>query len=372
MTRWFVSLGPLALLVFVASAHAAAQTPAPSSGATAAKPTAAARPWTAPKTSWGDPDLQGVWTSDAANGIPLQRPAQFGNRAELNDEEFAKKQERDSRTRTAAETAVGSFRGDGAWLNKSFRQTSLIVDPPDGRMPALTPEAEKRRAPRDQGTFGAGPFDSPDDFTLYDRCITRGIVGSVLPVIYGNGNRIVQAPGYVAISYEMIHDTRIIPLDGRPHLSPRVRQYLGDSRGHWEGNTLVIETTNLTDQTSIGLNGNGLRHSAAMKLTERITRTEPDVLKYEVTIDDPKTYGKPWTISLPLTSPPGFFLLPYECHEGNHALEQSLGGERAEDKALEEDLKKGIVRPRKPVQGLSIGGGPLGEFGPPGGGAPPQ
>jgi hypothetical protein len=334
-----------AALTFVMSASTSV---AGQSASPAAKP--AAKPWTAPKTSWGDPDLQGVWTSDAALGIPLQRPAQYGNRAELDDKEFAEKQQRDERTRVAAENAEGSFRGDGAWLTRSFRQTSLIIDPPNGQIPPLTPEAEKRRAGRDQGTFGEGPFDSTEDFTNYDRCITRGVVGSVLPVIYGNGNRIVQAPGYVAISYEMIHDTRIIPVDGRPHIGPNIRQYLGDSRGHWEGNTLVIETTNLTDRTSIGLNGNGLRHSAAMKMTERITRGEPDVLRYEVTLDDPKTYTQPWTISLPLSSPKGYMLLPYECHEGNRAVMQTLGAERAEDIAIAEDAKKGTIRPRRSVQ----------------------
>jgi hypothetical protein len=163
-----------------------------------------------------------------------------------------------------------------------------------------------------------------------DRCITRGIVGSILPVIYGNGNRILQVPGQIVISYEMVHDTRVIPLDGRPHIGSRIRQYLGDSRGHWEGNTLVIETTNLTDRTSIGLNGNGLRHSAEMKLTERITRLEVDLLQYEVTIDDPITYTRPWKVSLPLSSPPGFQLLPYECHEGNYMLPSVLSAERTE------------------------------------------
>jgi hypothetical protein len=215
--------------------------------------------------------------------------------------------------------------------------------------PALT-----RKAPRDEGTFGGGHFESPEDFTLYDRCITRGIVGSVLPVIYGNGNRILQAPGQVVITYEMVHDTRVIPLDGRPHVGQKIRQYLGDSRGHWDGSTLVVETTNLTDQTSIGANGNGLRHSADMKLVERFTRTERDVLRYEVTIEDAKTYTRPWKISLPLTSPAGFYLLPYECHEGNHAIFNALSAERAEDKALRDDARKGIVRDRRPVQELTF------------------
>ena len=226
----------------------------------------------------------------------MQRPDTFGGRAELNDEEFAAKLTRDAATRQRAENAIGSFRNDNAWLVKSFRQTSLLIDPPDGKMPAVTPEAEKRRATRDQGTFGAGPFDTTEDFTLYDRCITRGIVGSVLPVVYGNGNRIMQAPGQVVISYEMVHDTRVIYTDGRPHLGKNIRQLLGDSRGRWEGNTLVIETTNLTDKTSIGLNGNGLRHSDQMTMTERITRVGADELRYEVTVNDPKTYTKPFTL----------------------------------------------------------------------------
>jgi hypothetical protein len=350
----------IVLVVVMGSAESVAQT-------SNSRPSAN---WTPPKTPWGHPDLQGTWTSDAAWGIPLQRPDQFAGRAELTDEEFKQKVERDTRARTAAENAVGSFRGDGAWLNKSFRQTSLIVEPADGKIPPVTPEAEKRRAPRDQGSFGEGPFDQPDDFTNYDRCITRGVVGSIVPVIYGNGNRILQTPNEVVISYEMVHDTRVIPLDGRPHVGGAIRQYLGDARGRWEGNTLVIETTNFTDKTSIGLNGNGLRHSADMKLVERFTRVEADVLRYEVTIEDPKTYTRPWKIALPLTAPPGFQLLPYECHEGNYMLPAVLSAERTEDKAIEEDAKKGIVRPRKGIQqnlnaaGIPIPGTQAGESGP--------
>ena len=161
--------------------------------------------------------------------------------------------------------------------------------------------AEKRRAPRDRGTFGDGPFNTFEDFTLYDRCITRGIVGSVLRVIYGNGNRIVQSPGIVAFSYEMIHDTRIIYTDGRPHIGQSIRQYLGDSRARWEGDVLVVETTNLTDKTSIGGNGNGLRHSDKMKITEQFKRVADDVLQYQFTVDDPVTYARPFTMSMPLT-----------------------------------------------------------------------
>ena len=244
-----------------------------------------------PKTEWGEPDLQGVWTSDAALGIPRERPEKFGTRAMLSDEEFAEAEKADEARRKAAENAVGAFRNDGAYKTRSYRQTSLLIEPADGRTPAFTAEALKRAASRDRGSFGEGPFNSPLDFTLYDRCMTRGIVGSIMPVVYGNGNRIVQAPGMVIISYEMVHDTRVVYTDGRAHLTPNIRQWLGDSRGRWEGNTLVIETTNFTNETSIGGgNGNGLRHSRDLKLTERITRIDKDEIRYEVHVDDPKTY----------------------------------------------------------------------------------
>lgn len=314
--------------------------------------------YTQPRTPWGDPDFQGSWTTDDVIGIPLQRPQNFGDRLYLNDEEFAARAKADEQNRTNNANAVGSFRFDVGY--RSFRQTSLISDPPDGRLPAFTPEAELRRAPRDRGTSGDGPFDGPEDFTLYDRCLTRGVLGSILPVIYGNGARIVQSPGVFVISHEMIHDSRIIYTDGRPHVGRNLRQYLGDSRGRWDGNTLIVETTNMTDRTSIGLNGNGLRHSADMKLTERFTRTEPDVIMYEARVEDPKTYTKPFTITMPLTAPLGFRILPYECHEGNYMIANSLSAERAEDKAIAEDLKKGIVRARKPIQTGNIFAGPDG------------
>jgi hypothetical protein len=314
-----------------------------------------------PKTEWGEPDISGVWTSDAALGIPRERPAKYANRAFLTDEEFADVQKADIDRRKRGENAVGAFRNDDAWKTKSFRQTSLVIAPEDGHTPAFTPEAMTRAATRDRGSFGEGPFNTPLDFTLYDRCITRGIVGSIMPVVYGNGNRIVQAPGQVVLSYEMIHDTRVIYTDGRSHVSPSIRQYLGDSRAHWEGNTLVIETTNFTDQTSIGGgNGNGLRHSSDMKITERITRIDKDELRYEVHVDDAKTYVKPFTLSIPLLSPEGFNLLPYECHEGNYMLPHALSAEREEDKAIEEDAKKGIIRKRKSIQqNLDAGARPI-------------
>ena len=350
-----------AVSVLLAALPAWAQLPSAAEKAVSAQLMTPAKGFVQPKTEWGEPDISGVWTSDAALGIPRERPAKYATRAFLTDEEFAEVQKADAERRSRGENAVGAFRNDDAWKTRSFRQTSLVIEPEDGHTPAFTAEAQKRAAPRDRGSFGEGPFNSWLDFTLYDRCITRGIVGSIMPVVYGNGNRIVQAPGQVIISYEMIHDTRVIYTDGRPHVGGGIRQYLGDSRGHWEGNTLVIETTNFTDQTSIGGgNGNGLRHSSDMKITERIMRIDKDELRYEVHVDDPKTYTKPFTISLPLTSPPGYELLPYDCHEGNYMLPHSLSAEREEDKALEEDAKRGIIRKRKSVQqNLDAGARPI-------------
>jgi hypothetical protein len=317
---------------------------------------AAASTYSVPKTPWGDPDLQATWSGDSAFGIPLQRPENLGTKAELTDEEFTAKLKRDEDTRKRAENAVGSFRNDNAWLTRSFRQTSLIVDPANGRTPPLVAGAEKRRTP--QGTYGNGPLNGPQDFTLYDRCITLGVVGSMTPKIYGNGYRIVQAPGYVVLMAEMIHEARVIPLDGRPHVGAAVRGYMGDSRGHFEGNTLVIETTNFNGKATVP--GNPVLASTELKIVERITRIEKDLLRYEATITDPNTYTKPYTLVIPFTSPEGYQVLPYECHEGNLAVLQGLGGERAEDKALEEDAKRGIIRPRRPIQGeLSVGGQPI-------------
>jgi hypothetical protein len=321
-----------------------------------------------PMTAWGEPDLQGAWSSDDTDGIPMAR----GNRGRganptatppplyRSDAEQAQRAEQVAAAARRGDNGVGAFRAD--FGRRAFPQTSLIVDPPDGVMPAYTDEGRKRPMPR--GTYGNGPLDWTTDFSLYERCITRGIIGSSVRVIYGNGQRIQQSPGVVAISYEMVHDTRIIYTDGRPHVASSIRQYLGDSRGHWEGDQLVVETTNLTDQTAIGLNGNGNRHSPQMKLTERFKRVANDIVQYQVTVDDPATYVRPFTLSYPLTPLDGGDLLPYDCHEGNMALKQSLGAERAEDRALEEDRRKGVNRPRRPVQdGLGVGGQPAGPVG---------
>jgi hypothetical protein len=306
-----------------------------------------------PRTPWGDPDLQGVWSSDDMSGVPMSRPEQYGDRLYLTDEEYAERVAQVERTVERSENEADStFRFD--FGRRAFPQTSLIVDPPDGRMPEYTAQGTMRPMPR--GTFGNGPLDWTTDFSLYERCITRGIAGSVLRVIYGNGNRIVQGPGVVAMSYEMLHDSRMFYTDGRPNVGQGVRGYLGISRARWEGDELVVETTNLTDRTAIGVNGNGMRHTEQMKFTERFKRVADDILQYQMTVDDPGTWQRPYTLSFPLTPLEGGKLLPYDCHEGNYAILQSLGAERYEDKALADDLARGVVRPRRGIQeGAGVG-----------------
>jgi hypothetical protein len=329
----------------------------------------------APRTPWGDPDLQGVWSSDDMENVGMAAGGGRGRGGPggaaapaaapagppplyMDEKAFAARLEQVKRGATQRDTTgETSFRFD--YARRAFPQTRLIVDPPDGRLPAVLPAAQARIMPR--GTYGQGPLDSWKDFSLYERCITRGIAGSVLRVIYGNGNRIVQAPGVVAFSYEMLPDTRIFYTDGRPHINQRIRQYLGDSRARWEGEELVVETTNLTNLTAVGVNGNGVQHSEKMKITERFRRVAPDVIQYQATFDDPDTYATPFTISFPLTPLDGGVLLPYECHAGNTAIEMSLGAERAEDRAFAEDLAKGIKRQRRGVQecAAGVGGAPV-------------
>ena len=312
-----------------------------------AETTAAAKKpgWVAPKTAWGHPDLQGVWTSDDMRSVPTQRPEAFGDRESLTPEEFTRRASGDTGSRDRAVNQETVLRNE--WGIRTFGYTSLVVDPPNGRIPPMTPEAIKRAASRDQGTFGAGPFTEPDDFTLYDRCITRGVVGSILPVLYGNGFRLMQTPQAVVISYEMIHDTRTIWLDGRPHLGPKVRQLLGDSRGRFDGNTLVVETTNFTDRTSIGGNGNGTRHSDKMRMTERFTRIDPQMIDYQITVDDPVTYTQPFTLRLTVTAQPNYQLYEYSCHEGNGAVKYAMSADRAYDQTVADALAKGLPIPRR-------------------------
>jgi hypothetical protein len=216
------------------------------------------------------------------------------------------------------------------WFENYFAANSrawLVSDPPDGKVPPQTEEARARAEVARAARAGRGPADSYTDRSLYDRCITRGVPGSMMPAIYGNSYHIAQSPGVVTITYEMIHDTRVIPIDGSPHVSPAIRQYLGDARGHWEGNTLVVETTNF----------NGLvpyrGSSEHLKLIERFTPLGPDTLEWSVTFDDPHTWERPWTFAMNLLHDESQPLFEYACHEGNYGLANILSAARAEEAA---------------------------------------
>jgi hypothetical protein len=317
-TRW---VGGALLAVSLVLAVAAAQS-------SAASAQDAAR---ALRTPWGDPDFQGVWTSDANFSVPFERPAEVAGKAFLEGKELDDALAQ--RAKTIAAVVDGGAVGAGPphWyenLTAKSRRSSLVIDPPDGRLPALTAEARQRAAERQEARRGRGPADSWEDRNLWDRCITVGLPGVMFPTGYNNNIQIVQAPGYVTITHEMMHDSRIIPLDGRPHLSPAIRNYMGDSRGRWEGATLVIDVANFHANTSF--RGAG----ATLHLVERYTRVEPNLLRYEVTVDDPHTYARPWTAVLDLA--PQADMFEYACHEGNYGLRNILSGARAEERAARE------------------------------------
>jgi hypothetical protein len=312
--------------------------------------TGTAKPYTPPKTAWGDPDLQGVWPSTHMVGVPFERPDQFGNRLFLTDAEF-KQRQLDAEKQSALDVldfdiekppaeivALGDV-GDGTsppphWLERGepSRQSSLVIDPPNGKVPPMTPEGQERQKLAKTTYIQRTGFARPDELGPYDRCISRGVVGSMLPVVYNNGNEIVQSPGYVAFRNEMIHETRIIPLDGRPPLPSTFKSYMGDSRGRFEGNTLVVETRNLNGKNGLQANGQLMLTSDALELTERFTPTSPDTLQYEVTINDPKTWTRPWKVSFPLRRDPDYKILEYACHEGNYSMRNTLSGSRADEK----------------------------------------
>jgi hypothetical protein len=352
-SRRFIAVAVACVVPPLASAQAPIQRDvAPSAlRSLPAETTAAAyvdKHWRAPRTSWGQPSLEGVWSTDDLRGVPMNRPAKLGAHETLTPEEFLVRARGDEST-AVFDVNVGTFLQHESGI-RSFGYSSLIVDPPDGQMPKLTPHGAALAATRVRGTYGPGPFDKLDDFSLYDRCITRGVLGSLLPVIYGNGLRITQNPDSVAITYEMIHDTRVIPLDGRAHVDAGVRQYLGLARGHFDGDTLVVETTNFTDKTSLGVNGGGPPNSEQLKLTERFTRVDPQMIEYRATVDDPGAYAAPWTIRLMITSRPSYEVYEYSCHEGNGAVQHALSGERAYERQVADAKAKGLPPPARAVE----------------------
>ena len=214
-------------------------------------------------------------------------------------------------------------------------------------MPALTAEGQRRQAAaRSQGQAN-GPFHTMQDFSYYDRCISRGITGSILPSLYGDAMRIVQSPTTVAISYEMLHDTRIIPLDGRPAADSNVRSYMGSSVGRWDGETLVVETTNFNTELAEGR----APHSEELELTERFTRIDPEMIDYVVTVDDPRTFERPWTFRVTLTTQPDYEVLEYSCHEGNFFVRNALRAEHNYQALVAEARAKGAPIPARTAYG---------------------
>ena len=286
------------------------------------------------RTSWGDPAIAGAYNNSDETSIPFERPEAFAGRTleSFTPEELAAITAERQKQTIERNPTLSEFPGATSpmhWFENYFAANSrpwLVVDPQDGKVPAQTEEARQRAAAARAARAGRGPADSYVDRSLYDRCITRGVPGSMMPAIYGNSYQIAQSPGAVTITYEMIHDTRVIPLDGSPHVSPTIRQYLGDARGRWEGNTLVVETTNF----------NGLvpyrGSSEHLKLVERFTPVAPKTVEWSVTFDDPATWARPWTFAMNLTktSEPPF---EYACHEGNYGLANILTAARAEEAA---------------------------------------
>ena len=300
--------------------------------------------WTPPRTPDGQPDLQGYWTNNTY--APLERPRN------VTKEFYTKAEAADMEKRAAAEETLQTTPGTVADVHYDFTQfgldrnqsphaanlrTSLIVDPPDGKLPPLSTEGQKRAAERAEQAKRVGRWDSAQSNDLDDRCIIFAGAGPpMLPQTYNSNYQIVQAPGYVMILFEMSHEVRIIPLDGRPHVPPGVRQWTGDPRGRWEGDTLVVETTNLNGQ-------NPVRGSSEhMRVTERFTRVDADTIRYQFTIDDKATWTRPWSAELPMRRTIGP-LFEHACHEGNRGLYNTLVGARLEEKrAAEEAARKGV------------------------------
>jgi hypothetical protein len=327
----------LGTAVLFALTSVSAQSPRPAAKAGASKK------YTVPRTPWGDPDLQGIWPSTQMLGVPFQRPDTLAGKTELSDDELKQREEQARRQAEQDNEEFVAPRAGGAegggtgppnhWSErgKPQRQTSLIVEPADGKMPPMTADGQRRNAAV-RTSFNDIVYSGPEDLSDYDRCISRGVLGSMLPVIYNNGNQIFQTPGQVVIRYEMIHETRVIPLDGRPHVGSTLRSYMGDARGHWEGNTLVVETTNLNGRTGTTGNGRNTPFSQAMRLVERFTRIDNDTIEYEAKLDDPRTWTRPWTIGFQLKQEPGYGMFEYACHEGNNAMRNMLSGARASER----------------------------------------
>ena len=355
LTRRFVLVSAAAVTILVVIAGR------PLAGQGRVSEGAATKDWSPPLTLWGDPDLQGVWTSNTVNFVPIERPAEFGERPYLTDEDLAEALRGVEEQKVDANSGVGSnpLHWYEWWADPlQSRQTSLVVDPPNGRVPPLTAEAIQRIENREQGRVKRGlapnAGSSPDprwasweDADLWDRCITRGLPNAYISTSYNNAYRILQVPGYVVILHEML-ERRIIPLDGGPQLDKTIDQWLGSSRGRWEGSTLVVDVTNFSEKTNGTLKswgghrqfvGSGdqaqqFRGSGtSLHLIERFRRVDDNTLEYEVTVDDPTTWTKPWKLRIPLGLVNNYQIFEYACHEANYAMRHILLGSRAADEA---------------------------------------
>ena len=345
--RFLTSIGALAVVIAVVSLAVA-----PVGGQTAktkTKTTPAAKTWTPPRTPDGRPDLQGIW--DFRTITPMERPSRFADKEVLTDQEAAEFERQAVEDRNAdthrETTAAGIINGAAAtadvalayndfWWDRGTKvvgtkRTSLVLDPPDGRIPPLTPEGKKRLEAQDAAR--ERPAEGPEDRGVGERCILGFNSGPpMVPGGYNQNVHLVQTRDHVVLVNEMVHNARIVPLDGRSH--GRIRQWVGDSRGRWEGDTLVIDTRNFYDVTAFR------GSSPNLHLVERFTRVDADTLLYEFTVDDPTTWTKPWTAAIPMTKTQDQ-IYEYACHEGNYAMFGLLSGARAVEKAAEEAAKKG-------------------------------
>jgi len=334
-----------------------------------------------PKTPWGEPNLAGTYNANDLQGIPMQRPQAAGTRYRLTDEEFkVRVAQRDQNVANDNDFSFSLERGEefeakfgtvgGAvsppphWLERSrgiSRVSSYVIDPPDGRIPELTPAAQAAAAERQAAQaarrrqLNGVEADSYTDRSNYDRCISTGVLNSITPKIYNSGSRIVQGPGWLAFSNEMIHETRVIPTDGRRQVGAKIKTWMGTSVGHWEGDVLVVETRNIRPESVV----NGQTLSDEGRLIERFTLSDANTLDYRMTVNDPKVYTGPWTLRLPIPREQNYGFYEYACHEGNYAMKNLLSGSRAEDKRRAEAVARGEKIPEyvEPARGGGPGRG---------------
>ena len=316
-----------------------------------------------PKAPWGEPNLQGTYNANDLQGVPMQRPESLGTRYRLNDEEFKQRVaqrdqnvandnsfdfslERGEEFEARFGTVGGAVSPPPHWLERAkgvSRVSSYVIDPPDGRIPALTPAAQAAAEQRQQAQaarrrqLNGVEADWTTDRSNYDRCISTGVLNSVTPKIYNSGSRIVQGPGWLAFQNEMIHETRVIPTDGRRQIGSKIKTWMGTSVGHWEGDVLVVETRNIKPESAI----NGQPLSDQGVLIERFTLSDANTLDYRMTINDPKTYVAPFTVRLPIPREENYGYFEYGCHEGNYAMKNLLSGSRADEKRRAEAVARG-------------------------------